>query len=199
MTTSDITPDEQTPAATPGGGLVRRLLFLVPLALFLVLVGYFWIGLGRDPHQLPSVLVNQPVPAFSVPPIKGRDRGLSSDDLVGQVSLVNVFGSWCVACRVEHPFLMALKERGIVPIHGIDWREKDRDAGPAWLKRFGDPYTLIGDDPESKAAIAFGVTGAPETFIVDAEGVIRYKQVGPITPEIWERTLWPIVRDLQGG
>jgi cytochrome c biogenesis protein CcmG/thiol:disulfide interchange protein DsbE len=176
---------------------MRRIVYFVPLAVLLVLAGYFWVGLGKDPHTIPSVLINEPVPPFSLSPIKGRERGFASDDLPGQVSLVNVFGSWCVACRIEHPFLMKLKADGVIPIHGIDWREKDPDAGPAWLAKFGDPYTLLGDDPNSKAAIAFGVTGAPESFIVDARGVIRYKQIGPITPEIWERELWPIVQTLR--
>lgn len=178
---------------------MSRLLFLIPLAVFLVLAGYFWIGLGKNPHEIPSVLIDQPVPEFTLPPIDGRDRGLSSADLRGEVSLLNVFGSWCVACLVEHPFLMELKADGLVPIHAIDWREKDRTAGPAWLSKRGDPYTLIGDDPDSRAAIALGVTGAPETFIIDRNGVIRYKHVGPITPENWETQLWPIVRALQRG
>lgn len=181
------------------GGVARRLMYLLPLVVFVVLAGYFWVGLGRDPQSVPSVLVDQPVPAFSLSAIAGRERGFSSDDLLGQVSLVNVFGSWCVACLVEHPFLMQLKTEGIIPIFGINWRERTPEAGPAWLKRHGDPYTLVGDDPNSKAAIAFGVTGAPETFVVDTGGVIRYKHVGPVTPEIWNHTLWPIVRDLQGG
>lgn len=176
---------------------MRRIVYLVPLAVFLVLAGYFWVGLGKDPQIVPSVLIDQPVPAFALKPIKGRELGFSSDDLPGQVSLVNIFGSWCVACRIEHPFLTKLKADGVVPIYGIDWREKDADAGPAWLAKFGDPYTVVGDDPDSKAAIAFGVTGAPETFIVDARGVIRYKQIGPITPQIWERDLWPIVQKLR--
>jgi cytochrome c biogenesis protein CcmG/thiol:disulfide interchange protein DsbE len=179
--------------------LARRLPYLLPVTLFLVLAIYFWAGLGRDPHDVPSVLINQQVAPFAQPPLNGRDRGFASEDLLGKVSLVNVFGSWCVACQVEHPFLMRLKLDGIVSIYGIDWREKDRQAGPAWLARHGDPYTLVGDDPESRAAIAFGVTGAPETFVVDAGGVIRYKHAGPITPDVWEQTLWPIVRRLQAG
>lgn len=180
-------------------GLRRRAPFLIPLAVFIVLAGYFWIGLGKDPHEVPSPLIDKAVAEFALAPLEGRDRGFTSSDLRGRVSLVNVFGSWCVACRIEHPFLMQLKRQGAVPIYGIDWREQNRQAGPAWLAQFGDPYTLVGDDPDSRAAIAFGVTGAPETFIVDANGVIRYKQVGPITPEVWEETLWPIVRRLQGG
>lgn len=180
-------------------GVARRLPYLLPLALFLVLAIYFWVGLGKDPHEVPSVLIDQKVAPFALAPLQGRERGFSSDDLRGQVSLVNIFGSWCAACRIEHPFLMELKRQGTVPVHGIDWREKDRQAGPAWLARHGDPYALVGDDPDSRAAIAFGVTGAPETFIVDAGGVIRYKHVGPITPEVWEETLWPIVRRLRDG
>jgi cytochrome c biogenesis protein CcmG/thiol:disulfide interchange protein DsbE len=176
---------------------VRRIAYGLPLAAFLGLAGYFLVSLGHDPHRVPSVLIDQPVPDFALAPVKGRDRGLSSSDLRGQVALVNVFGSWCAACLIEHPFLMKLKAQRLVPIFGIDWREKDGDAGPAWLARHGDPYTLVGDDPASKAAIAFGVTGAPETFIVDREGVIRYKHVGPITPDVWEQTLWPIVQDLR--
>jgi cytochrome c biogenesis protein CcmG/thiol:disulfide interchange protein DsbE len=176
---------------------MKRLAFFAPLAAFLVIAGYFALGLGRDPRALPSVLIDQPVPEFRLPPVKGRDRGFASPDLEGEVALVNVFGSWCVACRVEHPLLMQLKRRGAVPIHGIDWREPDRDAGPRWLERFGDPYALIGDDPESRGAIAFGVTGAPETFVVDRRGVIRYKHIGPITPETWERTLRPMIEELR--
>ena len=181
------------------GGVIRRLPYLLPLALFLLMAAYFWVGLGKDPHQIPSVLIDKTVEAFALAPIEGRDRGFSSEDLLGRVSLVNVFGSWCVACRIEHPFLMELRAKSVVPILGIDWREKNRSAGPAWLAEGGDPYTLVGDDPASRAAIAFGVTGAPETFIVDATGTIRYKHVGPITREAWEETLWPIVRRLQGG
>ncbi len=130
---------------------------------------------------------------------RAATSGLASTDLRGEVSLLNVFGSWCVACAVEHPFLMKLKADGVVPIHAIDWREKNRAAGPAWLARRGDPYTRVGDDPDSRAAIALGVTGAPETFIIDRSGVIRYKHVGPITAEVWSKRLWPIVRKLQQG
>jgi cytochrome c biogenesis protein CcmG/thiol:disulfide interchange protein DsbE len=176
---------------------VKRLLFLLPLAAFVVLAGYLALGLTRDPHVLPSVLINQEVPAFDLAPIKGRDRGFRRDDLMGQVSLVNVFGSWCVACRIEHPFLLRLKAEGRVPVHGIDWREEDADAGPAWLARLGDPYALIGADPHSRAAIAFGVTGAPETFVVDKLGFIRYKQIGPLTPEVWEQTVGPMIEELR--
>ncbi len=176
---------------------MKRAMYLLPLAGFLVIAGYFAIGLTLDPKTLPSVLINQEVPAFSLPPIKGSDRGLSSDDLKGQVSIVNVFGSWCYACLAEHPVLMRIKEQDLVPIYGIDWNEKNRDDGPKWLKRLGNPYTLVGDDPASKAAIAFGVTGAPETFFIDKRGFIRYKQIGPITITRWKQTLYPLIQELR--
>lgn len=182
---------------TMTAAIVKRLPYVLPLLIFLVLALYFFAGLGKDPHDIPSVLIDRPVPEFSLPPLEGFDHGLSSADLKGRVSLVNIFGSWCVACQIEHPFLMALRRDDVVPIFGIDWREKDRQAGPAWLARHGNPYTRIGDDPSSRVAIDLGVTGAPETFIVDAKGVIRYKHVGPITPEVWEAKLWPIVQALR--
>lgn len=183
------------------GMAMKRLGFFLPLFVLAALAGYFAKGLydaGRkNPGDLPSVLLDQPAPDFDLPAIEGRTRGFSSADLKGAVSLVNIFGSWCAACRTEHPVLLGVKEKGLVPIHGIDWREPNRQAGPRWLKRFGDPYTLIGDDPQSEAAIAFGVTSPPETFLIDKDGVIRLKKIGPITHEYWENTLWPLIQRLR--
>lgn len=176
---------------------MKRIAFLIPLLVFLVIAGYFAVGLKLNPRDLPSVLIDQQVPPFDLKPIKGYTRGFSSEDLKGQVSLVNIWGSWCVACLVEHPMLMKIAKQKLVPIFGIDWREKSPDAGPDWLARRGDPYTLIGDDPDSKAAIAFGVFGAPESFIVDKRGFIRYKHTGPINEENWATTIWPLVQELR--
>jgi len=176
---------------------MKRALYLLPLAVFLIIAGYFAVGLKLNPRDLPSVLIDQEVPPFDLAPIKGHARGFSNKDLLGQVTMVNIFGSWCFACLAEHSMLMKIAAAGTVPIYGIDWREKDPDAGPEWLAQRGDPYTLIGDDPESKAAIAFGVTGAPETFIVDKRGFIRYKQVGPIDESNWQQTLLPLIEELQ--
>lgn len=176
---------------------MKRFTYLLPLAVFLVIAGYFAVGLTLDPKKLPSVLIDQEVPEFSLAALKGYDRGFSSADLKGQVSIVNVFGSWCYACLAEHPVLMRIKEQDLVPIYGIDWNEKDPDAGPAWLEKQGNPYTLIGDDPASKAAIAFGVTGAPETFFIDKRGFIRYKHTGPITVTLWKQTLYPLIEELR--
>jgi cytochrome c biogenesis protein CcmG/thiol:disulfide interchange protein DsbE len=172
----------------------KPLFFLTPLFVFLILVGYFAIGLTKDPSKLPNMLAGQPVPEFTLAGLQGRDdKGFKNTDLLGEVTLVNVFGSWCIACRVEHPFLMEVKQKNLVPIHAIDWREEDRKAGPLWLIKNGDPYTLVGDDPKSKAAISFGVTGAPETFLVDKKGVVRFKHVGPINEELWQSTLQPLI------
>ena len=176
---------------------MRRLVYVLPVLVLAVLGAYFAVGLGRDPQKLPSALIDKPVPEFALPPIEGFAEGLSTGDFKGQVTLVNIFGSWCVSCRFEHPFLMELKTNNVIPIFGIDWREQNRKDGPAWLARYGNPYTRIGDDPKSIGAIAFGVTGAPESFIVDKQGIIRYKHTGVITKRDWERTVGPIVQELR--
>lgn len=175
---------------------MKRLMFILPLTAFVALLAYFAIGLQRDPSKIPSVLIDKPAPQFYLPAIEGRNVGLSTDDLKGEVSLVNFFGSWCVSCRIEHPLLMQLSEEGEIPVYGIDWKDPP-GAGAAWLERHGDPYTLIGDDADGRVAIDFGITGAPETFIIDRNGRIRYKYAGPITQQIWERDLLPIVRKLR--
>lgn len=186
---------------TEGSGM-KRFLYLIPLLVLLVVGGFSIlqlnrVGSGQAVNVLPSVLINREVPQFDLAPIQGYARGWGTKDLLGQVTLVNIFGSWCVACQTEHPFLVRIKAQGQVPVFGIDWREKDPQAGPRWLAKYGDPYTLVGDDPKSKAAIAFGVTGAPESFVVDKQGVIRYKQIGPIDAGVWEQTLWPLIQELQ--
>lgn len=177
---------------------MRRLPFLLPLLGFLALVAMFKWGLGHDPRLLPSTLIDRPVPEMVLAPLPGRGdgSGLATADLKGGVSIVNIFGSWCIACVQEHPFLMEIKRQGVVPIHGIDWRD-DPAEGAKWLRKNGDPYERVGaDPPPGRAAIDFGVTGAPESFIVDRNGIIRYKHIGPITPEVWRATLLPIVQEL---
>ena len=175
---------------------MKNIIFIAPLAIFVGLMGYFAVGLQRDPSVIPTVLLDTPVPEFSLPAIKGRDAGLSSDDLKGDVTLVNIFGSWCVACRYEHPLLMELSRTGAIPIMGLDWKDPP-GAGAAWLERHGDPYAKIGDDAAGRVAIDFGVTGAPETFVVDKVGRIRYKHIGPITEDSWRNTIAPIIEELR--
>lgn len=178
-----------------------RSVFVLPLVTFMILVGMFVVRLiavkeGDVPSRLQSVLIGQPVPSFALPALLDRERPLRSEDLKGQVSLVNIFGSWCIACLIEHPFLMALKESSIVPIHGINWRD-DPEKGAAWLRYHGDPYSRVGVDRDSRVAIDFGVSGAPEMFVVDAGGVIRFKHIGPLTPDVWKETLAPLIKRLQ--
>ena len=178
-----------------------KLRFLIPLAIFGVLSAFFIMQLnnvkeGNDPRTLKSVLIDRPVPDFKMDELPGRGMPLHSDHLKGEVTVVNLFGSWCVACLAEHPYLMEIKKRGDVPIHGIDWRD-DPVQGYNWLKKHGDPYTRVGADPNSHVSIAFGVTGAPESFIVDKNGIIRYKHIGPINHEVWTTTLMPIIEELR--
>jgi len=177
---------------------MTRLAYLLPLAIIGVLAVFFMIGLGRDPHLIPSVLIDKPVPDFALAALPGRgDSGLSTADLKGDVTLVDIYGSWCIACVEEHPTLLAIKKSGEVKIHGIDWRD-DPKRGAQWLREKGDPYDKVGLDPApGRTSIDFGVTGAPESFIVDAKGVIRYKYIGPITPQVWTEILLPIVRSLR--
>jgi cytochrome c biogenesis protein CcmG/thiol:disulfide interchange protein DsbE len=175
--------------------------YIIPLVVILALAGVFGKRLldverGLDPSLIPTVLLNTPIPDFDLPPLPGRGEALTSAGLKGQVSLINVWGSWCVACLAEHPVLLEISKSGEVPIHGIAWRD-DPEKSLAWLAKHGDPYSKIGQDPNSKAAIAFGIVAAPETFLVDAEGIIRYKQTGPITPDVWRNTLKPLIAQLK--
>lgn len=173
-----------------------RVLAFLPLALFAAMAIYFAMGLREDPSVLPSQLVDEALPDFDLPPIEGYQLGLSDDDLRGEVSLVNYFGSWCPPCLIEHPMLMQISRSGVVPIFGIDWKDEP-GAGARWLERHGNPYARIGDDQSGRLAIEFGLTGAPETFVVDREGRVRYRHIGIITEEDWEETLRPLVLDLQ--
>lgn len=175
---------------------MKRLFLALPLMLFVVLGGYFAVGLERDPSRIPSVLIDKPLPAFDLPAIKGFEKGFSSDDLKGHVALINIFGSWCASCVIEHPVLMRIAASEEVLLLGLDWKD-EKGAGTAWLQKHGNPYALVGDDANGRTAIDLGVTGAPETFIVDKEGRIRYKQVGPIGWRVWKEQLKPIVEALE--
>lgn len=171
---------------------MHRSFHLAPLFLFLSIALYFAVGLTRDPRTLPSALLDRPVPTFDLAPIQAADNGLASTDLLGKAVLVNFFASWCSACQVEHPLLMRLAAEGAIPIYGIDWKDDPRD-GAAWLKRFGNPYTRVGDDSSGRLGIDLGVAGVPETFVVDKTGRIRYRHIGPITEEVWEESLRSLV------
>ena len=186
-------------SAAPAPGTRWRLAGYIPLAAFIVMAVFLGIGLTKNPREVPSPLIGKPVPQFSLPPVKGRTLGLSSADLEGQeVALVNVFASWCVACREEHPVLLELGNKGIVPIHGLNYKDKPNDA-QTWLDRLGDPYTRTGADISGRVGIDWGVYGVPETFVVDRNGRIAYKHIGPITPQALNETILPLIRKLQAG
>ena len=168
---------------------------LVPLIAFALMVLFGW-GLFRGGDDLPSALLDKPVPEFALAPVLGREEGLSTQDLIGHVSLVNVFASWCVPCRAEHPLFMELSATGEVPLYGINYKDPP-DQARAWLDELGDPYARIGADIDGRAGIEWGVYGVPETYVITSDGAIAYRHVGPITRAILEETLLPIVRDLK--
>ncbi len=176
---------------------MRRLLFLAPVAAVLIVLGVFAFGLRRDPSLLPSTLIGKPVPDFNLAPVRAGEPGLASRDLRGGPRLLNAFASWCVSCKLEHPILLALKAQG-VPIDGLDWKDTPA-AGGAYLAKEGDPYARVGSDPTGRAGIDLGVAAVPETFVVDGAGVVRYKHVGPISPDDWNNTLEPLMARLSAG
>ena len=183
---------EQAPRRRSRG----RALVLLPATLFAALAAAFYWGLMNSDDRLPSALIGRAVPEFDLPPIEGRDDGLSSADLRGEVSIINVWASWCVPCRVEMPLLVELAAQGTVPIHGINYKDAP-DAALAFLDETGDPYTRIGADRSGRASIDWGVYGLPETFVIDAQGRIAYKHVGPFDRRSLEQDILPVVRRLQ--
>jgi cytochrome c biogenesis protein CcmG, thiol:disulfide interchange protein DsbE len=169
---------------------------LVPFLIFMVMAAFLGAGLFLDPRLVPSPLIGKAVPEFELPPVQGRTLGLTNLDLKGEVSIVNVFASWCTACRQEHPLLMALSKQKVVPIHGLNYKDKPQDAAD-WLDELGDPYTRIGADIDGMVGIDWGVYGVPETFIVGKDGIIAYKHIGPITKKDWDEKLFPLINDLR--
>jgi cytochrome c biogenesis protein CcmG/thiol:disulfide interchange protein DsbE len=176
-------------------------LLLIPLALFLGLVVFLFIGLGRDPHEVPSPLVNKPAPNFQLPRLKEPTKSFSAAEMKGKVWLVNFWGTWCIACREEHPLLLEYAKQNAIPIVGVDYKYEndssdERSAANQFLAEVGDPYTLTVYDVDGRTSIDYGVYGAPETFLIDKNGVIRFKQIGPLTPDVWEKKIMPLARQL---
>jgi cytochrome c biogenesis protein CcmG/thiol:disulfide interchange protein DsbE len=169
---------------------------LLPLVVFLVLAGFLFAGLWRDPRQVPSPLIDKPAPQFRLARLDDPAAKLGTADMKGQVWLLNVWASWCVSCREEHPLLVELAKAKVVPIIGLDYKDEP-SAGRKWLAQFGDPYTASVIDRDGTVGIDFGVYGVPETFVIDKGGTIRYKQIGPVTAEALEKTILPLVRELQ--
>ncbi len=181
---------------------MKRLIFLAPVVLFSVIAGYMAWGLldpERNPSAVPSALVDRPVPAFTLPALEGFDEaGLKTEDLNGgRVTLVNFFASWCVPCQIEHPLFMALAAQGKVELVGIAYRDKPADT-LNWLRALGNPYSRIGVDQTGRTAIEWGVSGVPETFVIDREGRIRYQHIGPIHERDMARKILPLIRELGG-
>ena len=170
--------------------------FLAPLAIFVAIGIFLSIGLTLDPREVPSPLIGKPVPEFSLPPVQGRTEGLSHKHLAGEVSLVNVFASWCTACRDEHPLFMKMYQENIAPIHGLNYKDRPQDAA-AWLDALGDPYTRTGADINGRVGIDWGVYGVPETFVVDRDGRIAYKHIGAINGQVLNETLLPLIEKLR--
>ena len=168
---------------------------LIPLLIFMVLLGFLGVGLSLKPREIPSPLINKPAPDFSLPTLDAPELKMSTQDLRGKVWILNVWASWCVACRIEHPLLVEFAKTGAAPVYGLNYKDK-RDDAIRWLGKFGNPYTRSLSDTEGLVGIDFGVYGGPETFVIDKTGVIRMKHIGPLTPEVLRDDIVPLLRKL---
>ncbi|MEO5660018.1 MAG: DsbE family thiol:disulfide interchange protein [Polaromonas sp.] len=169
--------------------------FLLPLAVFLTLVLFLGVGLRLNPREIPSPFIGKPAPAFKLAQLHEPGKTISPQDMVGQVWLLNVYASWCVACRQEHPVLMNFAKQGVVPLLGLNYKD-GTENGATWLRQFGNPYSVSGVDADGRVGIDYGVYGVPETFVIDKKGVIRMKHIGPVTPEVITEKLLPLINEL---
>jgi len=172
--------------------------YLLPLGIFVALLLLLGVGLSLNPREVPSPLIGKPAPAFQLPQLHQPEKTLSSRELQGKVWVLNVWASWCVACREEHPVLADFARSGIAPVYGLNYKDQRNDA-VAWLKRFGDPYQVSMFDADGRVGIDYGVYGVPETYVIDRQGVIRYKRIGPVTPEIVQKKIAPLIAELNRG
>jgi len=175
---------------------MKSLRFILPLIVFVVLVGFLWHGLSLNPREVPSPLIGKPAPAFALARLDQPAHAVSKQDLLGQVWLLNVWASWCVSCMQEHPLLVQFAQRNVVPIYGLNYKDK-RDDALSWLAKHGNPYTLSLSDPEGRVGIDYGVYGVPETYVIDKAGVIRYKCIGPVTEELLADKILPLLEELK--
>ncbi len=171
--------------------------YLVPLAIFLTLSVFMFIGLSLDPKAVPSPLIDKPAPAFELTQLHNVEKTIAAADMKGQVWVLNVWASWCVACRQEHPIFMQLARTGEVPIYGLNYKD-ERGAAKQWLEDFGNPYTLTGFDHNGRVGVDYGVYGVPETYVIDKDGIIRHKHTGPVSPQAMQTEILPLVRKLNG-
>ncbi len=170
--------------------------FLVPLGMFAALVAFLWVGLGKDPSLVPSPLIGKPAPAFRVAQLHDANSQIGNADMLGKVWLLNVWASWCASCRHEHPLFMELARARLVPIYGLNYKDK-REDGVNWLSQLGDPYVVSAFDADGRVGIDYGVYGVPETYVIDRQGIIRYKHVGPVTMEALQTKILPLVKELE--
>ena len=170
--------------------------FILPLVVFLALAWFLLKGLDLHPHDVPSPLIDKPAPAFSLPQLAEPAKQFAPADMKGKVWLFNVWASWCESCKDEHPVLLALAQQNVVPIYGLDYKDKREDA-QAWLREAGNPYTLVASDADGRVGIDYGVYGVPETYVIDKQGVIRHKQIGPVTLGSLKDTILPLVQKLE--
>ena len=170
--------------------------FTLPLIIFIALVALLAVGLNLNPREVPSPLVGKPAPDFNVPQLQDANASFTPKEMVGKVWLLNVWASWCVSCREEHPIIVDAAKRGVLPpVVGLNYKDK-RDDGMRWLARFGDPYLLSAFDLDGRVGINYGVYGVPETYVIDKAGTIRFKQIGPITSDVLEKKILPLVKEL---
>ena len=172
--------------------------FIWPFVILVILVGFFAVGLRLNPREVPSPLIGKPAPDFLVPQLHAAQATISPADMKNKVWLLNVWASWCTSCRQEHPVLVDLAKRGTIPIIGLDYKD-EREAGLGWLREQGDPYLLSAYDRDGRIGINYGVYGVPETFVIDKNGIIRYKHIGPLTPKAVEEKILPLVKELNGA
>lgn len=172
--------------------------FLIPLLIFGILVGFLAVGLGLNPREVPSPFIGKPAPLFSLSQLHQPDRSFSPKDMQGQVWLLNVWASWCVSCRQEHPVLVDLARHNVAPIIGLDYKD-DREPAKAWLAEHGDPYNFSIWDRDGKIGIDYGVYGVPETFVIDKSGIVRMKHIGPLTQSVVSEKIIPLVKELNGA
>ncbi len=170
---------------------MKRVLW--PLGIFLVLVGFLFVGLYLNPREVPSPLIGKPAPAFELPVLHDPAKRFTPADMRGKVWLLNVWASWCVSCREEHPVLVQLSRKGVLPILGLNYKDRD-DEAKRWLAQFGNPYQLSAVDADGRIGIDYGVYGVPETYLIDPQGVIVFKQIGPVTPEVLEKKILPLAQ-----
>lgn len=178
--------------------MARYLRYLVPLALFLLLAGLLYRGLSLDPKIVPSPLIGKPMPSFSLPRLANASARISDTDLKGKVTALNIWATWCVSCRAEHEVLLELARTGKVDIYGLNYKDNRADA-QRWLKQLGDPYVANAFDADGRVGIDWGVYGAPETFIMDKDGIIRHKHIGPLTREALEQEILPLIARLEAA